>query len=108
VFTGVSVSRICTPGYSRSVRNVPESLKRAVYAEYGIFHHARGSYEVDHLVPLEVGGSNDIANLWPEASPGYHAKDRIENSLHDAVCAGSVSLRAAQLQIARDWRRVRA
>ena len=103
-FTGATVSQVCTPGYSRSVRNVPESLKQNVYAEYGIEGHTPGSYEVDHLVSLELGGSNSAANLWPEISPGYHEKDGIENRLHDAVCAGSVSLRAAQHEIARDWR----
>ena len=104
IFRAATVSMICTPGYSRSVRYVPESVKRSVYSEYGIASHAPGSYEVDHLVPLELGGDNSVANLWPEASPGYHRKDAIENRLHDAVCAGSLSLRTAQLQIARDWR----
>jgi hypothetical protein len=104
IFTGATVSQICTPGYSRSVRNVPQSLKQSVYAEYGIASHVPGSYEVDHLVSLELGGSNTVANLWPEVSPGYHQKDLIENRLHDAVCAGSMSLRSAQFEIARDWR----
>jgi hypothetical protein len=87
------------------VRNVPPSLKRAVYAAYGIKSHVPGSYEVDHLISLELGGSNSIANLWPEISPGYHQTDGIENRLHAAVCAGKVGLRVAQRQIARDWRR---
>ena len=105
IFTTASVGRICTPGYSRSVRNVPASLKRSVYAEYGIKSHTTGSYEVDHLVSLELGGDNSIANLWPEIAPGFHEKDVIENHLHDAVCTGRLGLRAAQRQIARDWRR---
>ncbi len=105
IFASASVGRICTRGYSRSVRNVPESLKRSVYAEYGIESHRTGSYEVDHLVSLELGGDNSIANLWPEIAPGFHEKDGIENRLHDAVCAGSLGLRTAQGQIARDWRR---
>jgi len=104
ILTQATVGRICTPGYSRSVRNVPESLKRAVYDEYGIASHVPGSYEVDHLVPLELGGSNSISNLWPEASPGFRAKDRVENRLHDAVCAGLAGLGEAQRQIAHDWR----
>jgi hypothetical protein len=104
IFAATTVTQICTPGYSRAVRNVPESLKQSVYAEYGIESHVPGSYEVDHLVSLELGGNNSAANLWPEISPGYHEKDGIENRLHDAVCAGSVSLRAAQHEIARDWR----
>jgi len=104
IFAGATVSQICTPGYSRSVRNVPASQKQSIYAEYGIESHVPGSYEVDHLVSLELGGNNTTANLWPEISPGYHQKDGIENRLHYAVCAGSVSLRAAQIQIAHDWR----
>lgn len=104
IFSGATVSQICTPGYSRSVRNVPDSLKQSIYAEYGIESHAPGSYEVDHLVSLELGGSNGAANLWPEVSPGYHEKDGIENRLHDAVCAATVSLTSAQREIARDWR----
>jgi hypothetical protein len=104
IFTGATVSQICTSGYSRSARNVSESVKQSVYAEYGVASHVPGSYEVDHLVSLELGGNNTVANLWPEISPGYHEKDGIENRLHDAVCAGSVSLRSAQLEIARDWR----
>ena len=98
------MGQICTPGYSRSVRNVSLSLKQSVYAEYGIESHVSGSYEVDHLVSLELGGNNSTANLWPEISPGYHEKDGIELRLHDAVCSRSVSLRAAQDEIARDWR----
>jgi hypothetical protein len=104
IFSAASLSQICTPGYSRSVRNVPESVKEGVYAAYGIQAHAPRSYEVDHLVPLELGGNNSVANLWPEVTPGYHKKDAIENSLHDAACAEQVSLRTAQREIARDWR----
>jgi hypothetical protein len=51
-----------------------------------------GDYEVDHLLPLEVGGSNDIKNRWPQPTEklgvpmGAHAKDRLENYLHRQVC----------------------
>jgi hypothetical protein len=77
-----------------------------VYAEYGIVERSQGEYEVDHLVPLELGGSNDIANLWPEsAAPprGFHEKDVVENHLHDQVCGGSMSLLDAQRAIATNW-----
>src|SRR5262249_39654541 len=67
IFVSATVSQICAPGYSRAVRNVPESVKQSVYAEYGIASHIPRSYEVDHLVPLELGGNNTVANLWPEA-----------------------------------------
>jgi hypothetical protein len=106
IFANATVQEICTPGYSSSVRNVPFSEKDQAYAEYGIHSHYAGQYEVDHLVPLELGGSNDIANLWPEAAsptPGFHQKDEVENYLHDQVCSGAMSLKDAQIEIATNW-----
>lgn len=106
IVTNVTVDQICQPGYASSVRNVTTSEKDQVYAEYGIFSHNPGEYEVDHLVSLELGGSNDISNLWPEAAspkPGFHEKDKVENYLHDQVCTGKISLQEAQTQIATDW-----
>jgi hypothetical protein len=106
VFPSATQQEICQSGYASSVRNVPTSEKDQVYAEYGISHHSSGQYEVDHLVSLELGGSNDIANLWPEAAeptPGFHQKDSVENFLHDQVCSGAMSLNDAQTQIATNW-----
>ncbi len=102
----VGARQICVSGYSERVRDVPESEKRQVYAEYGIRSHKPGQYEVDHLIALELGGSNSIRNLWPESAnprPGFHDKDRLENKLHRLVCAGKSSLRKAQSLIATDW-----
>jgi hypothetical protein len=106
IFPDATVQQICTSGYASSVRNVPFSEAEQVYAEYGIYHHYYGQYEDDHLVPLELGGSNDIANLWPEAAsptPGFHEKDQVENYLHDQVCSGAMSLKDAQTQIDTNW-----
>lgn len=102
----VTKDDICQSGYARSVRDVPTSEKNQVYAEYGITSHTTGEYEVDHIVSLELGGSNDISNLYPEAAnpkPGFHEKDKVENYLHDQVCSGAVALLDAQVQIATDW-----
>lgn len=106
IISGATKSDICKPGYSRRVRNVPSSTKRRVYLEYGIRSHRPFQYEVDHLVSLELGGSNSIANLWPEPAsprPGFHEKDKVENYLHDRVCSGKMSLSEAQRKIAHDW-----
>ena len=106
IFATATKNAICQSGYARSVRNVPTSEKNQVYAEYGKTRHAPGQYEVDHLVSLELGGSNNIANLWPEAAspkPGFHEKDQVENYLHDQVCSGAIPLKQAQIEIATNW-----
>src|ERR1700730_15090688 len=63
----VTAQDVCTPGYARKVRNVPVEMKRQVYREYGITSQGPGDYEIDHLISLELGGSNSIKNLWPES-----------------------------------------
>jgi hypothetical protein len=106
ILPNATKEQICQSGYASSVRNVPTSVKNKVYAEYGITHHTTGQYEVDHLISLELGGSNDISNLWPEAAspkPGFHEKDKVENYLHDQVCSGAISLQQAQIEIATNW-----
>lgn len=106
IITTATKAKICVSGYSSSVRNVPTSEKSQVYAEYGIRSHTTGQYEVDHDVSLELGGSNDIANLWPEPAspkPGFHEKDKVENYLHSQVCSGAISLKQAQIEIATNW-----
>jgi hypothetical protein len=98
---------VCTPGYSSRVRNVRDGTRAAVYAAYGVRSSFDGQDgELDHLVSLELGGTNARANLFPEAAtpfPGAGEKDRLENELHSRVCSGALRLRSAQRLIARDW-----
>jgi hypothetical protein len=100
-----SAARVCVSGYASRVRDVPEAEKDAVYARYGV-PHTPYQHEVDHLVSLELGGSNALANLWPEPYAGRwgaRTKDMLENRLHDLVCAGRVSLPRAQRLEATGW-----
>lgn len=102
---------ICSSSFrTGTIRSVPQSEKSLVELEYGLPAKLYGrTLEIDHIVSLELGGSNDIANLYPEeatfpnGSPGYHVKDKLENRLHDMVCAGQLSLRSVQRQIATNW-----
>jgi hypothetical protein len=101
----VGASQICVPGYSTAARAVSDAEKTQVYNRY----HVRWvpyQHEVDHLISLELGGSNAIGNLWPEPYAGRwgaRTKDALENRLHDLVCAGQLSLMSAQHQEATDW-----
>ncbi len=102
----VSAEHICVKGYAKTVRHVTTATKREAYRSYGITSHGKGEYEVDHLISLELGGSNDLANLWPEAAnpqPGFRQKDKLENFLHRQVCDKKISLTQAQRIIATDW-----
>jgi hypothetical protein len=37
-----------------------------VLARYGLRPGQHPDYEIDHLIPLCLGGSDDFANLWPQ------------------------------------------
>lgn len=107
VFAEATSSQICVPGYTKQVRSVSTKLKKQIYAAYGIaYPQPTGSYELDHVIPLALGGSNDASNLFPEAkdpAPGFKEKDVVEVYLYEAMCAGKVSLRAAQAEMAHNW-----
>ncbi len=123
---GPNPDRRCSPGayYSKltkavicsssfhtgSIRNVPQSEKYAVETEYGMAEKLYGrTLEIDHIISLELGGSNDIANLYPERAspaPGYHVKDKLENKLHSLVCSGQMTLSSARVGIASNWQKL--
>jgi len=104
-------------GYTSSVRppaQVTDAFKKLVRAAYSSPGDSSQD-ELDHLVPLGLGGASDARNLWPQpnvgdphqfdqrASGGGNAKDGVESRLNRAVCAGEVSLAAAQEAIATNW-----
>jgi hypothetical protein len=95
---------ICRSGYTATVRPPASDTGRwkiRTYVFYGSDTGTRGEY--DHLVPLELGGSNTTSNLWIEPGSIPNPKDKVENHLHDQVCAGEISLAAAQRAIATNW-----
>lgn len=100
-------AQICTPGYAKSVRDVPSATKRMVYHLYGIENRQPGEYEIDHLISLELGGSNSIRNLWPQSFTTHplnaHLKDALENKLHELICSGQLPVHEAQAAIAGNW-----
>lgn len=104
---GVRLKDLCGEEriHTRDVRNVPQSMKRAVMERYGLSWSEHRLYEIDHLIPLSMQGANSLNNLWPQSwrDPGAHMKDRLEvRATHD-VCKGKIKLEVAQRKIARDW-----
>lgn len=105
-------STICVSGYTSTVRppvSVTNKIKVERMQAYG-FTDSMSNYELDHFIPLELGGSPDsIQNLFPEsyANPyGAKEKDKVENYLHDMVCSGSITLQTAQEEIRSNWVKV--
>ena len=110
VYRNITEKDICVSGYSATVRNVPQSLKKKVYAQYGVaYPQPKGTIEVDHFVSLQLGGSNDIKNLWPEFEeprPGFREKDVVENYIKKQICDGKITIKEGQKAIAEDWYKV--
>lgn len=112
VVTLETSAQLCDPSFhTGTVRNVSLSERKAVFKEYGVPWSDRRFYECDHLVSLEIGGSNNIKNIFPEPwhlkvrglDEGAKIKDDLENKLHALVCSGKITLKQAQSEIAKDW-----
>lgn len=104
---GVTRDSVCVAGAATRARAVTPLIKRHVFQAYGIERPPPRRYEIDHLISLELGGSNDPTNLWPESYEtrpwNAHVKDALENRLHHLVCSGRLPLAVAQHAIRADW-----
>lgn len=105
VYPDVTTEVLCDPHYVQGVRQPKFDDKVTAFTAYGISIHSRSDYVVDHLVPVGLGGSNDLENLWPEPVAGGAAaqKDQVEARLRELVCSGALALPTAQQAIAHDW-----
>jgi hypothetical protein len=104
----VALADICPLGDDDLDPAVPAATQRVVFEEYGIAPDATAKkYQVDYLINPQLGGTNDVRNLWPEpyTSTVWNAqvKDALEDRLHEMVCAQTIDLASAQRDIATDW-----
>ena len=109
---GAIASSMPVCGSTRELRHWSRARDNAILREYGLPAGPHPDFEVDHLVPLALGGSDDDANLWaePRASiePDWNAerKDKLEWKLRDLACAGQLDVPEIQREIAADWIRL--
>ncbi len=103
----ISKAEVCEPRGPGSDLEAPVELQQAVFQEYGIAPSGGRAYEVDYLITPELGGANDIRNLWPEPyfTTVWNArvKDALEDRLHEMVCQGDLDLATAQHDLSTDW-----
>ena len=101
------------------VRNVPVHLATHIWHTYFPYRSRKEfphAFEIDHLIPLHLGGSNAPENLWPQPSSllGFNAAAKDELELHllakladirqlDGDVAAAQALLDWQAQFAADW-----
>lgn len=116
-------NRALTPGMTRPVEldavcsanddddfdpQVSEETQRTVFREYGIsMERSAKDFQVDYLISPQLGGTDDVRNLWPqsykETTWNAHAKDVLERHLSQMVCEKQITLTQAQHEIASNW-----
>jgi len=99
-----------TCGQSKGHRGPMSHARRdEILTRYGLPPGDHPDYEIDHLIPLCLGGSDDPSNLWPEPrrsiEPKWNAeaKDRLERLMCEMACNGRLDIGTAQEAIAKDW-----
>jgi len=99
---------ICVTGWTATVRPATShmnAIKLKLLRAQGLADADKAKYELDHYIPLELGGHPSRAdNLWLQpwdGDMGARAKDRLENQLKKMVCAGEVTLEHKRAQISR-------
>ena len=101
----VKMERLCAADFATSQKPVANWQRNEALERYGV-RPEQFSGELDHLVPVALGGSNDPDNLWPFRGTGaftFSAKQALGIKLHDMVCSGKMSLKDAQDAFRKDW-----
>jgi len=114
---GLTKAKICSIKWGRDERHVTEAMKQQVFERYGYKGYddpkcvpaGKRTCEIDHLISRELGGADEVNNLWPQAygtSPWNAAlKDKLENRLNKEMCAGRLTLSQARQMLVNDWRK---
>ncbi len=98
---------LCSVTWEDRAPDVPRPVALRVFESYGIRDPRPRAFELDYLITPELGGTNDVRNLWPQPyhprSWNAHAKDALEDRLFALVCDGKLDLTTAQRDIGADW-----
>jgi hypothetical protein len=82
-----------------------KKIKADMLASIGEPIERRNRYELDHVIPLALGGALiDRRNLALQPIDEARKKDAIEVCLSSLVCQGKIELEDAQSAIWEDWR----
>jgi hypothetical protein len=102
---------ICVRGWTKTVRPplaYSNAVKKELFSEYGLPLSLMGDFQLDHIIPLGLGGSPaDLRNLQLQDADEAEQKDDVERCLMRAVCQGRVELDEARRLIWGDWKAAR-
>lgn len=102
----IVANRTLTPGdtWNRPAPYyVPKWTKLQVFMLYDIHVWKRPLYVINHLVPLELNGTNSLDNLWPMPIWEKRHKSNWEAFLRGRVKAKLMTLQEAQEIIKVTW-----
>ena len=85
---------------------ISNNIKNIVFRNYKIPYEIRNKYELDYLIPVNLGGNAEVKNVWPQYKTGIwsvYRKNKLEDMLNWMVCNAKITLREARFVIRKDW-----
>ncbi len=98
-------AQVCAADFEASVKPMAKWQRDQALERYGK-RPEDFTGELDHLIPISLGGTNDPDNLWPlpaNKGMGPAEKKALDQKLHQMVCDKTIKLKDAQDAIKKDW-----
>lgn len=108
VVRAITIAEIKSTKWGLDKRMVTDKMRSVTYARYKVTGDHDKSCgiqrcEVDHRLPRECGGADDINNLWVQSYPSWHLKDRLENWAHKQVLLNKLTVNQCQNIFFANW-----
>ena len=103
--TKATETQLCAPDYETTMKPIAGWQRSEALTRYGKRVNDE-TIQLDHLIPVSLGGSHDPDNLWPipdNKEYGIAAKRELDARLHQLVCDKTLPLKTAQDAIRKDW-----
>jgi hypothetical protein len=103
--TKANMAQVCAADFESAAKPVTGRQQSEALNRYGL-RPENFTGDLDHLIPVSLGGSNDPDNLWPlppSRTLGPDQKKALDVKLHQLVCDSTITLKQAQDAIRKDW-----